>query len=220
MRTIFLFQLLAFFAFVRGIADYSNAAEDIVFFEQKIRPVLVEHCYSCHSVEAKSLKGNLYLDSKSGWEHGGDSGEAVIVPGKPEASLLIRCVQHLEDDLAMPPMKPKLPNAVISDLVKWVEMGAPDPRDGKNIEAKRGDKSWWSLQSLAKEFKHDNIDAFITAKLAQLKLELNPPADARSLIRRMSYDITGLPPPLEEVERFISEHQSHPVRAVEALVDR
>ncbi len=217
MRTIFLFQ---FFAFHCSISNYSNAAEDIAFFEQKIRPVLVEHCYSCHSAEAKSLKGNLYLDSKSGWERGGDSGEAVIVPGKPEASLLIRCVQHLEDDLAMPPMKPKLPNAIIIDLVKWVEMGAPDPRDGKNTEAKRGDKSWWSLQPLAKEFKHDNIDAFITAKLAKLKLELNPPADARSLIRRMSYDVTGLPPTLEEVERFTWEHQSHPVRAIEALVDR
>ena len=78
----------------------------MAFFEQKIRPVLVEHCYSCHSAEAKKLKGNLYLDSKAGWEKGGDSGDPVIVPGKPEASLLIRTVQHLEADMEMPPKKP------------------------------------------------------------------------------------------------------------------
>jgi mono/diheme cytochrome c family protein len=97
----------------------------VAFFEQKIRPVLVEHCYSCHSAEAKKLKGNLYLDTKAGWEKGGDSGEAAIIPGKPDESLLIRTVQHLEEDMEMPPKKPKLPDAVIADLVTWVKMGAP-----------------------------------------------------------------------------------------------
>jgi mono/diheme cytochrome c family protein len=192
----------------------------ITFFEQKIRPVLVEQCYSCHSAEAKKLKGNLYLDTRAGWEKGGDSGEPVIVPGKPEASLLIRTVQHLEADMEMPPKKPKLPDAVIADLVTWVKMGAPDPRDGVKIEAKRGDKSWWSLQPLAKQFAHDSIDGFITAKLAEKKLTLNPAADPRALIRRMSYDVIGLPPTVEEVETFAKAHQANPHQAIEALVDR
>jgi mono/diheme cytochrome c family protein len=205
------------------LASSSALAADpagIAFFEQKVRPVLVEHCYSCHSAEAKKLKGNLYLDSKAGWEKGGDSGEPVIVPGKPEASLLIRTVQHLEADMEMPPKKPKLPDAVIADLVTWVKMGAPDPRDGVKIEAKRGDKSWWSLQPLAKQFAHDSIDGFITAKLAEKKLTLNPAADPRALIRRMSYDVIGLPPTVEEVETFVKAHQANPHQGVEALVDR
>ena len=205
------------------LASSSALAADpagITFFEQKVRPVLVEHCYSCHSAEAKKLKGNLYLDSKAGWQKGGDSGESVIVPGKPEASLLIRTVQHLEADMEMPPKKPKLPDAVIADLVTWVKMGAPDPRDGAKIEAKRGDKSWWSLQPLAKQFAYDSIDGFTTAKLAEKKLTLNPAAGPRALIRRMSYDVIGLPPTVEEVETFAKAHQANPRQAIEALVDR
>jgi mono/diheme cytochrome c family protein len=205
------------------LASSSALAADpagIAFFEQKVRPVLVEHCYSCHSAEAKKLKGNLYLDSKAGWEKGGDSGDPVVVPGKPEASLLIRTVQHLEADMEMPPKKPRLPDAIIADLVTWVKMGAPDPREGVKIEAKRGDKSWWSLQPLAKQFAHDSIDGFITAKLAEKKLTLNPAADPRSLFRRMSYDVIGLPPTVEEVETFAKAHQANPRQAIEALVDR
>jgi len=202
----------------------------IAFFEQKIRPALVEHCYSCHSTEAKKLKGNLYLDSKAGWEKGGDSGQAVIIPGKPQESLLIRTVQHLEEDMEMPPKKPKLPDALIADLVTWIHIGAPDPRDGVKIEAKRADKSWWSLQpnkvasAMAEEpnlqLKPLSIDGFITAKLAEKQLTFNPPAESRALIRRMSYDLHGLPPTLEEVETFAKAHQANPRQAIEVLVDR
>jgi mono/diheme cytochrome c family protein len=209
--------LLAFFAFFCG---KSNAAEGIAFFEQKIRPVLVEHCYSCHSAEAKKLKGNLYLDSKAGWEQGGDSGEPAIIPGQPEQSLFIRTIQHLEEDMEMPPKKPKLPDAVIADLVAWVKMGAPDPRDGAKIEAKRADKSWWSLQPLATKHPQDSVDSFITAKLAETQLALNPSADPRALIRRMTYDLHGLPPTPEEVEAFAKKHQATPRQAIESLVDR
>ena len=190
------------------------------FFEQKVRPVLIEHCYECHSAEAKKLKGNLWLDSKAGWQKGGDSGKPIVVPGQPDESLLIRTIRHLEPDLEMPPKKPKLSESVIADLVTWVKMGAPDPRDGAKLEAKRGDKSWWALQPLAKRFAHDSIDGFITAKLADKKLPLNPPADPRALIRRMSYDVTGLPPTPEEVEAFTVAHQADARQAIEALVDR
>ncbi len=199
----------------------SAAQENIAFFEQKIRPILIEHCYFCHSAGAKKLKGNLYLDSQAGWEKGGDSGAPAIIPGKPEESLLIRSIRHLEPDLEMPPKKPKLPDAVIANLVAWIKMGAPDPRDdGAQMAAKRADKSWWSLQPLAKTFAHHSIDGFITAKLAEKKLTLNPPADARSLIRRMTYDVTGLPPTMQEVTTFTQEHQANPQSATAALVDR
>ncbi|NJM55501.1 MAG: hypothetical protein HC841_05950, partial [Verrucomicrobiae bacterium] len=145
------------------------------FFEQKIRPVLIEHCYECHSAEAKKLKGNLYLDSKAGWQKGGDSGKAAIIPGKPEQSLLIQSVRHEVEDLEMPPKKPKLSEAIIADLVAWVKLGAPDPRAGVKLEAKRGDKSWWSLQPLATKHAHETIDGFIRASLVEKKLTQNPP---------------------------------------------
>ena len=190
------------------------------FFEQKVRPVLIEHCYECHSAEAKKLKGNLWLDSKAGWQKGGDSGKPIVVPGQPDESLLIRTIRHLEPDLEMPPKKPKLSEAVIADLVTWVKMGAPDPRDGSKLEARRGDKSWWALQPLAKRLAHDSIDGFINAKLADKKLPRNPPADPRALIRRMSYDVTGLPPTPEEVEAFTVAHQADAQEAIEVLVDR
>lgn len=192
----------------------------IAFFEQNIRPVLVANCYECHSAGAKALKGNLYLDSKAGWEKGGDSGEPAIVPGKPEESLLIRTVQHSETGLEMPPDKPQLLAAAIADLVTWVKMGAPDPRDGVQIEAKRGDKSWWSLQPLAKQVSFDNIDDFIIAKLTEKNLTLNPPAGPRELIRRITYDLTGLPPSHEEVDRFTLAYQVNRQQAVETLVDQ
>ncbi len=200
-------------------------ASGVAFFEQKIRPVLVEHCYECHSEQAKKIKGGLRLDSRAGWVAGGDGGTAAIVPGKPEESLLIRAVQHLEDDLAMPPKKPKLPDAVIADLVTWVKMGAPDPRDGAPVEAKRADKSWWSLQPLRAEdpalpVGAGAIDHHVEAGLRAKGLALNPPADARTLIRRMSYDVTGLPPTAAEVAAFATAYHAEPERAVTELVDR
>jgi hypothetical protein len=203
-----------------GTPPLYSADDGIAFFEQKIRPVLIEHCYECHSGQAKKLKSNLYLDSQSGWEKGGDYGEPSIIPGKPDESLLIRSVQHLEQGLEMPPGKPKLPDAVIADLVTWVKMGAPDPRDNISVEVKRADKSWWSLQPLRTELKHDNIDDYILATLAENGLERNLPADPRTLIRRMTYDLHGLPPTNEEVEQFKRSHHADAKQAIEGLVDR
>ena len=205
-------------------ADAADAA-GIAFFEQKIRPVLVEHCYECHSEQAKKIKGGLRLDSRAGWVAGGDGGTAAIVPGKPEESLLIRVVQHVEDDLAMPPKKPKLSDAVIADLVSWVKLGAPDPRDGAPVEAKRADKSWWSLQPLraadsALAAGPAAVDHYVEAGLRAKGLALNPPAEARTLIRRMSYDVTGLPPTAAEVAAFAAAYRAEPERAVAELADR
>lgn len=196
------------------------AADGIAFFEQKIRPALIEHCYECHSMATEKLKGNLLLDSKAGTEKGGDSGETLIRPGDPDGSYLLRVMKHLEDGMEMPPNKPKLPDAVIADFTSWINMGAPDPRTGVVLEAKRADKSWWSLQPVATEFAHEKIDDFISAKWSEKNLAGNPPADARSLIRRMTYDVIGLPPSYEEIVAFESEYQKSPQAAVADLVDR
>ncbi len=215
MRTAFALLLLSSVPLV--------AADDpagIAFFEQKIRPVLAEHCYECHSTKAKKLKSGLYLDSKIGWQNGGDAGKAVIIPGKPEDSLLLRTVLHIEADMEMPPKKPKLSAAVLADLTAWIKMGAPDPRTESTGEAKRANKSWWSLQPLAKEFKHADIDGFIDTKLAEQKLARSAPAKPNALIRRLSYDLTGLPPTQAEVDAFARSHQVDARKATEALVDR
>lgn len=202
------------------LTSFGDDAEGIAFFEQKVRPVLIEHCYSCHSDQAKKLKGNLHLDSQAGWERGGDSGAAVIIPGDPDASLLLRTVLHLEEDLEMPPKEPALPAAVIADLRTWIAMGAPDPRDGVTLEAKRADRSWWSLQPLSTDFAHKTIDEFISSRLAEDGLSRNSPADPRSLIRRITYDLHGLPPSPKEVSDFEAASASDPEAAYTALVDR
>ncbi len=202
-------------------AAVAGAAEDgLAFFESKVRPVLVQHCHECHSADARKVKGGLLLDTREGWRRGGDSGQPAIVPGNPDESPLIRAVRHLEEDFAMPPKKPKLPDAVIADLVAWVRMGAPDPRDGAATEPRRADKTWWSLQPLARKFSHATIDGFVDAALAQRGLARNPPADARTLIRRMTYDVTGLPPTPAEVAEFVAAHAADPEAAAVALADR
>ncbi|QOV91309.1 DUF1553 domain-containing protein [Humisphaera borealis] len=203
----------------------------VAFFEQKVRPVLVEHCYECHSASAKKVRGGLLLDSRPGWQKGGDSMTPAIVPGDPARSLLIRSIRHETEDLAMPPKKPKLPDGVIADLSAWVKMGAPDPRDGTAATAKRADKDWWSLQPLSKPvppavadvpaaWAESPIDSFIFAKLAAEGLKPNPPADARVLVRRMTYDVIGLPPTQAETDAFIAAYTIDPRKAVEALADR
>ena len=205
-----------------AVGAFAADAEGVAFFEQKIRPVLVEHCYECHSEKGKKIKGGLRLDSRAGWLAGGDGGTTAIVPGKPEESLLIRVVQHLEEDLAMPPKKPKLPDTVIADLVYWVKMGAPDPRDGAPVEAKRADKTWWSLQPLRAEDPAGSgaIDHYVVMGLRAKGLAMNPPADARTLIRRMSYDVTGLPPTAAEAAEFAAAYRAEPEQAVMELADR
>ncbi|MFM8550287.1 MAG: DUF1549 domain-containing protein, partial [Verrucomicrobiota bacterium] len=210
-------------ALVLLLVGRAFAADDpgsVAFFEQKIRPALAEHCYECHSAKAKKVKGGLYLDSKAGWQKGGDAGTPTIVPGKPDEGLFLRYVRHLEPDMEMPPKKPKLPDALIADFAAWIKAGAVDPRDQATVEVKRADKSWWSLQPLAKEFKHADIDGFIDAKLAEQKLTRSTPAQHQALIRRLSYDLTGLPPTQAEVDAFVAAHQADARKATEALVDR
>jgi uncharacterized protein (DUF2267 family) len=209
------------------------AADDpkgLDFFEKRIRPVLVEHCYECHSADSKKLGGNLRLDIRDGWVKGGESGPALIV-GEAKKSLLIQAIKH--DGLEMPP-KNKLPAEVIADFEKWIQLGAPDPRIAAGIGPQLKTKAinwdearkFWSFQPIAKpavpQTKHDtwsrtDVDRFIYAKLQGNKLKPVADANKLTLIRRLSFDLIGLPPTPEEVDAFLAD--SSP-QAVESLVDR
>lgn len=228
MRTLPPLMIVSFVACIPTmLGTGSQATADdkagIAFFEQKIRPALVEHCYACHSASAKKIRGGLLLDSKAGWEKGGDSGQSVIKVGKATESQLIKSIKH-EGDYAMPPGK-KLPDAVIADFVTWINMGAPDPRVGGKAEARRADSTWWSLQPVKvvppqSKSSGNPIDAYIEDRLKQKGLTMSPPADARTLIRRMTYDLIGLPPSPSEVAEFTQQYQANADIATAKLVDR
>ncbi|MCI0538367.1 MAG: DUF1553 domain-containing protein [Verrucomicrobiales bacterium] len=206
--------------------------EQTEFFERKVRPVLVENCYECHSSGAKKIKGGLVLDSRAGVQRGGDTGPA-ITPGDPEASLLIQAIRHTDPDLTMPPKK-KLPPLAIADLETWVRMGAPDPRTEDTVASTQAKsaidwskaRQWWSFRPLAlppvPEVKHgswpaNDVDHFTLARLEEANL---PPADdaaRRVLIRRATFDLIGLPPTPEDVESFLADPSD---KAFIQVVDR
>jgi len=219
----------AVLAFHPARAEEPNA-EGLRFFEQKIRPVLIEHCYECHSGASRTLQGALRVDSRDGLLAGGDSGTS-IVPGAPEKSLLLESLRYTGESYDMPP-KGKLPDQVIADFEKWIRMGAPDPRDGdgqpspqKGIDLAAG-KQFWSFQPpqtaeapivKQSEWPRQKIDSFILVKLEQNGLEPAPSADKRTLIRRLFFDLLGLPASFEEIEEFA---QNPSADAYERLVDR
>ncbi len=203
----------------------------IEFFEKQVRPILVARCYECHSGTAKRLEGGLRLDSLAAAMKGGGTGPAVV-PGKPKESLLIDAINYGE--LYQMPPKSRLPAEEIATLTKWVEMGAPWPKDtvaaaGSTSEfdltkRKASHWCWQPLTSPAVPRPSDSqaairnpIDAFIRAKLEAKGLSPAPPADPRTLIRRLYFDLIGLPPPVEEVEAFATNHDR---QAIEALVDK
>jgi hypothetical protein len=204
-------------------------ADQIAFFESKIRPVLVQHCYECHSEQSDNVKGGLTLDSRQGMREGGDSGHAVV-PGDIDQSLLIEALRY--ESYEMPPSG-KLPEQVIADFVKWIEMGAPDPRESatSSPSAMRMEIDWdaarqfWafqppqrhSAQHSADEWVRRPIDGFVLDGLREAGLDPSPPADPRVLIRRVSFDLVGLPPTPEEVEAFLADDSPG---AYESLVDR
>ena len=210
----------------------ADDASDIAFFERRIRPVLVRHCYECHSHATKEPKGGLLLDSRGGIRKGGETGPSVV-PSKVADSLLIEAIRH--ESLEMPP-KEKLPDAVVADFVKWVEMGAPDPRDtppDANASAAELWKTryeerlgWWSLQPVVQpeipdvrsaDWSDQPIDRFILAKLEEQELHPAESATRRTLIRRLSFVLTGLPPKPSEVRSFIEDDSPG---AYQSLVDR
>ncbi len=201
--------LMALFGAWAAKASAEIAPQDAAFFETKVQPLLSARCYECHSHEGK-IKGGLAMDSRSGWEKGGETGPAII-PGKPEESPLIHAVSYADKDLAMPPKK-KLSDEEIAVLTDWVKMGAPDPRE---TVAKIGGmtaaeaKMWWAFQPLpapsATPGTSAQMDALLDARLATAGLKPALSADKLTLIRRANFDLTGLPPTPAEVAAFVAD---------------
>ena len=194
--------------------------EGIEFFEKKIRPVLVERCYTCHSSESAQVQGSLLLDSREGMLKGGKSGPA-LVPGEPDESLLIKALRYNEKDLKMPPGE-KLAADVIADFEAWVKMGAQDPRkpetavvlDEKPAYDFAEARKFWAFQPPRiypppkvknKHWPKNWIDRFVLAKLEEKGLIPTSGADKRTLIRRATFDLIGLPPKPEEIEAFLTD---------------
>nr|MDQ3623607.1 PSD1 and planctomycete cytochrome C domain-containing protein [Verrucomicrobiota bacterium] len=220
---------LSFVALAQALA--ADSPEGIEFFEKRIRPVLVDKCYKCHSADAEKLKGGLLLDTREGSRQGGDTGPAVVL-GNENSSLLLSAIRY-EEDLEMPP-KERLPAEVVADFAKWISMGAPDPRDGALAAKKNGvdleeGRNFWSFQPIRQPaapqpknaaWPRSDIDRFVLAALENKGL--SPVADAgpHELIRRISFDLSGLPPTPEEVTEYTQSAARDPQAAVAKLVDR
>ena len=205
-------------------------AEQIAFFESKIRPVLIDACYECHSNEGGRVKAGLALDSREGLRLGGDSGVAVE-PGNPEDSLLWISLTHTDPDYEMP--KKKLPDSVVADFKKWIEMGAPDPRINETfvveteIDIEEG-KKFWSFQKPVKpappavenaDWPASPLDRFVLAKLEEANLTPAPDAKPATLLRRLFFDLIGLPPSPQQARAFFEAWKQNPDEAIAATVD-
>lgn len=212
-------------------SSHCLAQDDLAFFEKRVRPVFEEHCYGCHSARSDKIKGGLRLDSKAGWQRGGDSGHAAIVPSRTDASPLIAAVEWRDEDTRMPPKK-KLPQTAIDDLTLWVRLGAPDPRvedttAGRSaIDIEEGKKHWAfrpvrhvEPPRVKSDWPRNDIDRFVFAKLEDRTLHPAADAGADELHRRISFDLIGLPSAADELSAFQSEIRNTQ-SAIPALVDR
>jgi len=200
------------------------------FFEKNIRPVLVKKCYKCHSAQAKEVEGGLLLDTRQGIRRGGESGHAVV-PGNIEDSLLIDSIRH--ESLEMPPEE-KLPDEVIANFVKWVRIGAPDPRGGKSSAIKRvidfqEGKQHWAFQPVAKvavpatpdsNWPRTDVDRFVAAKWPERGLQPVGDAEWIKLVRRLCFDLVGLPPTREQLAAIIADPSENAItKLVDELLD-
>lgn len=207
----------------------SPSDEDVQYFERKIRPILVNRCYACHSIDAKVLHGGFRLDTASLIHKGGDSGRA-IVSGHPEESLLIDTIQY-DSDIQMPP-KGKLPDAEIKELTHWVKRGAHFP-ESLDVPEKKSrvinfveGAQFWSFQPLREQslpvvektqWLKNRIDSFTLHSMEREELQPALSTDRTTLIRRLSFDLTGLPPTPEDVQAFVSDESP---KAYENLIER
>jgi hypothetical protein len=228
----FLFGALGI-AQTSSVAPIAATAEGTAFFEKNIRPLLATHCYSCHSTKLAQPASGLLLDSQAGMLRGGKSGIPAILAGKPEESLLIAAVRRVNKDLQMPPAKPLEPFE-IDYLIDWIKMGAPDPRTDPIPAAAppppaydwdKARKHWafrpirdskppWVAQP---EWRESPVDRFVKSKLDAKGLLPEPRAGKLALIRRATFDLTGLPPTPDEVDAFLKDKTP---RAFEKVVDR
>jgi mono/diheme cytochrome c family protein len=204
-----------------AIAEEAPSAEQIEFFESSVRPIFVEHCYECHSEGADEVEAELLLDSKWGWMTGGESGPAII-PGNLDESLVIDAVRYQEDKVTAMPPRSKLSDKDIATLEKWVKMGAPDPRAAKksvtppakgfNLDQRYRDH--WSWRPIAKpelpwvenrEWPKSDLDRFILQKIEASGLQPAPETDRRTWLRRVYFDLIGLPPTPEQIAGFLND---------------
>lgn len=211
----------------RVFCEDKVSIKDAEFFESKIRPVLVKHCFECHSVKSKELGGGLRLDTREGMRSGGESGP-VLVPGDPEKSLLVQALKY--EGTEMPPEKP-LSDSVVNDFVTWVKRNAPDPRKEASAAKPKVtpvESDLWSLQPVRNPqpplvknsaWPLNKIDTFVLARLEEADIKPGKDATPRVLIRRLYFDLVGLPPTLSQIELFEAECQKNRHQAIEKLVD-
>ncbi len=206
--------------------------DQVSFFESKIRPILMDSCFECHSKEAGQNKGGLLLDSRVGLRQGGNSGRGVV-PGKPEESWLWLAISHTEPDYEMPPKSKKMPADVLANFKEWIEMGAPDPREGEkevisDIDIEAG-KQFWSFQPPVRQSppKIDNpawsrnaVDRHVFAKLEAEGMKPAMPADAHTILRRLCFDLIGMPPTVEFTGKFHEAWEKNPGQAITKTVDQ
>ncbi len=203
---------------ISGSAAIADDAEALVHFEKHVRPLLVKHCYECHSRDAKRLEGNLYLDRRSGLVRGGDSGSA-LTPAALDSSLLLQAVRY--ETYEMPP-RGKLSDADIAHLERWVKSGAPWPKEEmagapvreQGFDWKRRKQQHWSWQPVTEptvptveqvDWPRNEIDNFILAKLQQQQMKPAPPAKRHEWVRRVYFDLTGLPPTAEQTQAALAD---------------
>ncbi|WP_435011582.1 DUF1553 domain-containing protein [Tundrisphaera lichenicola] len=209
-----------------GASAFAAGPEDsgIADFERNVRPILVNRCYECHSAASKKSKGGLLLDTREGVREGGISGPA-IVPGKPEESPMIRALAHTDPDLKMPP-RGKLPDHEIAALSEWVRKGASDPRTGPEVTGPADGKDHWAFRSVTRperpevkdaSWPRTPVDRFILAAIEAKGMTPAAPASRRTLIRRATFDLIGLPPTPDEVGEFVEDRSPD---AWEKVVDR
>ncbi|MCH2402172.1 MAG: DUF1549 domain-containing protein, partial [Pirellulales bacterium] len=189
------------------LGTISRADEKADFFEQRIRPLLTAHCYACHGPD--QAMGKLRLDTRVGWQRGGESGPA-IVPGDPASSLLVKAVQHRDPQLKMPPTDEADPLSPrqIADLVRWIRDGAVDPRTGKPLPSGPIGEEHWAFQPLTQpQLTADRhpVDALIDQLLEQKSFVPAPRADRRTLVRRMTFDLLGLPPTAKQRDTALAD---------------
>lgn len=219
----------------QDLAAETTSQADAEFFETRVRPLLHEHCLDCHSAENESTEGGLSLDSAQGWQRGGGRGPAVV-PHDPSNSLLWKAISSAEGQLQMPPGQP-LSDTQIEDLKRWIAAGAYDPRQGQDRIAAltiEEAKQWWAIQPIpamselhgdlknSQEFLETGtasslVDTYVAVACKQVGVEPLGNADRRTLIRRVTYDLTGLPPTASEIEQFLTDDKPD---AFQRLIDR
>jgi hypothetical protein len=218
-----------------GPAGQPPDAGQVAFFEKNIRPVLVDKCYKCHSSESTKVKGGLLLDTRESIRAGGDTGPAVV-PGDVKASLLMKALRWEDKDLKMPPEKDggKLPEAVIANFEKWIAMGAPDPRDRggnvvrKSMDIEKAKQEQWTYQKpkaapapAVKDtaWPRTEVDRFLLAAQEAKGLHPGGDADRRTLLRRVYFDLVGLPPTPAQIEAFVQDKSPNALaKVVDALL--